>query len=240
MPGRKLSYDQRYLTSIFQSTDPTPTRNKRTAHRWQRGETDALSYRSFPTATNLPEVQESHRRAIFHRMRPDDLRSELERNHAGAFGWALTCCRWDRSQAEDTLQATYLKILDGRARFDGNSTFRTWLFGVVRRTAAEQRRSVSRYRRRLERWIARRSSDTASANSDPAQSVVRSETSRALIQALNQLPLRQREVLHLVFYQDLTIAEASDVLSISLGTARTHYERGKTTLRRLLEGNVDP
>jgi RNA polymerase sigma-70 factor (ECF subfamily) len=41
-------------------------------------------------------------------------------------------------------------------------------------------------------------------------------------------------VLHLVFYQDLTVEEASRILNISLGTARTHFARGKDQLRKLL------
>src|SRR5207302_1267667 len=49
----------------------------------------------------------------------------------------------DRSAAEDALQASYLKILDGRARFDGRASFRTWLFAVVRNTAAELRRRAA-------------------------------------------------------------------------------------------------
>ena len=77
-----------------------------------------------------------------------DLTAELEQLHTAAFGWALSCCGWDRSAAEDVLQATYLKLLDGRARFDGRSTFRTFVFGVIARTAREARRRAA-----LRRWL---------------------------------------------------------------------------------------
>jgi len=42
-----------------------------------------------------------------------------------------------------------------------------------------------------------------------------------------------------VFYQDLTIQEAAEVLAMPVGTARTHYERGKERLRLLLEPAED-
>ena len=147
-------------------------------------------------------------------------------------GWALTCCKWDRSEADDVLQTSYLKVLSGRATFHERSSFRTWLFGIIRVTALERRR-----RSLVQRLLFERSADAADAIDpapDPASAVTRSQESSELVNALSTLPARQRDVLHLVFYQELTIREAADVLGISIGTARTHYERGKARLRELL------
>lgn len=161
-----------------------------------------------------------------------DLDEELARHHEAAFGWALACCRWDRSVAEDVLQTAYLKIIDGRARFAGKGEFRAFLFAVIRHTARDERR------RRMVRqmlplaWLARSGAIDESLNG--AEEIVRDETSRRLVAALGDLSARQREVLVLVFYHDLTIAAAAEVLGVSVGTARIHYERGKAQLRRLL------
>jgi len=167
-------------------------------------------------------------------MSPEDLATQLEQLHAAAFGWALSCCGWDRTTAEDVLQASYLKILDGRARFGGRSSFRTWVFGVIGRTAREIRRRTA-----LGRWLplARLlfGPEGADGQPDAVTALAHAEETARLVRALRRLPVRQRDVLHLVFYEDLTIAEAAAVLGVALGTARTHYERGKTALRRMLE-----
>jgi RNA polymerase sigma-70 factor (ECF subfamily) len=166
-------------------------------------------------------------------MKEADVRAELERHHADSFGWALHCCRRNAEEAEDVLQASYLKVIDGRARYDGRSGFKTWLFGVIRRTAAESRRSRL-VRDGLRARFAQSAPDRTSS-SHPLDAVARDETTKALLEGLEALSARQRDVLHLVFYQDLSIQEAAGVLRIAVGTARTHYERGKTALRARLD-----
>jgi RNA polymerase sigma-70 factor (ECF subfamily) len=163
---------------------------------------------------------------------PVDLEAELARCHAAAHAWALACCRWDRDGAADVLQASYLKVVDGRARFEGRASFSTWLFGVIRLTAAEHRRREWMRRVLPLTWLDDRPEGRA-ADDVPA-ALIRSEQAQQLVCALERLPRRQREVLHLVFYQNVSIAEAAVVMGVSVGSARTHYERGKQRLRMLL------
>jgi RNA polymerase sigma-70 factor (ECF subfamily) len=168
-------------------------------------------------------------------MTETDLQGELERMHTASFGWALWCCHHRREEAEEVLQIVYLKVLEGTARFGGESSLRTWLFAVIRRTALEQRRRRWLRQQIFERWLSVQ--PDSPSGPDPEAMASKSERNRALIQALSDLSVRQREVLHLVFYQDLTVEEASRVLEISVGTARTHFERGKRQLRKVLTGS---
>ena len=165
-------------------------------------------------------------------MDQEEIRSRLVLNHQDSFGWALHCVRFDPSEAEETLQTAYLKVLRGRARFDGRASFRTWLFGVIRRTALERRRWRGTRALLLDRWRIT-GAQPAAADDDPLALLIQGDEARALVRSLARLPGRQRDVLHLVFYQDMSITEAAGVLGVRLGTARTHYERGKARLREL-------
>ncbi|RMF64367.1 MAG: RNA polymerase sigma factor [Bacteroidetes bacterium] len=163
------------------------------------------------------------------------LRAELERHHRDAYGWALACCDHDPDLAEDVLQTTYLKVLEGKARYDGRAAFRTWLFAVIRNTAIDALRRRRTRRLSLRRLALRQPPDAhVLPEDDAALGHEEAERFRAL---LKRLPARQREVLHLVFYHDLTIAEAARVMGVGLGSARTHYERGKQRLRQWLTPN---
>jgi RNA polymerase sigma factor (sigma-70 family) len=163
-----------------------------------------------------------------------DLQQELERLHQASFGWALWCCNHRKEEAVEVLLASYLKVLEGAASFDGRASVRTWFFSVVRRTAWEQRRRRWVRESLLGRWLT--DPPVLKPQNAPDEALTYAEESRALREMLAKLPRRQREVLHLVFYQDLTIEDSAGVLNISLGTARTHFQRGKATLRDLLAG----
>ena len=164
-------------------------------------------------------------------------RSELERSleglHAQSWGWALACCGRDRELAEEALQSAYLRILSGAARFDDRSAFRSWVFGVIRRTAWEEMRW-----RRLLRTREPTDDEATDLAIDPAPgadaAAEQAQLRETLVAALAALSVRQREVLELVFYHDMTVEEAAGVMAVSVGSARTHYARGKQALAATL------
>jgi len=160
------------------------------------------------------------------------LRVLLERSHRENYGWALSCCSHDPVEAEDVLQTAYLKVLDGKARYDGKAAFKTWLFSVIRNTAAEERRRA--IMRRLLLFKYQKNTDHV-VEGDLGEATYRSHIRAILRSTLAALPKRQREVLQLVFYHALSLQEAADVMRISIGSARTHYDRGKKRLRQWLE-----
>lgn len=162
-------------------------------------------------------------------MQISELKPELEKLHPASFGWALNCCRHNHAEAEEVLQMVYLKILQGKARYRGDSKLQTWLFAVIRKTAVSERR------KHIFRTLKSIAAATGNTDAQPQVSLERSELRQRFNQALARLPERQRETLHLVFYQDLSLSEAAEVMNISVGSARRHYERGKKRLREALD-----
>ncbi len=162
----------------------------------------------------------------------------LQALHEQSYSWALSCCRYDRGEAADVLQQSYVHLIEGSARFDGASTLKTWLFAVIRNVARQ------RARRHLlwTRWFVAESSqlterEDAGITSD-AQDVQQRERRSRVREALAWLSARQRETLELTFYRDLTIEQAARVMGISVGSARVHYERGKRVLAGRLERDL--
>jgi len=164
---------------------------------------------------------------------PSTTRAYLERSlrelHEASWGWALSCCGRNHADAEEVLQRTYVKVLEGKASYGGDSSFRTWLLGVIRLTALEHRR-----------WSLVRSLWAPLTGGEPSSrrgqddTLADHEHHAMLVEALAEVSERQRQVLHLVFYQDMSIAEAAVVMGVSLGSARQHYERGKSSLAAAL------
>src|SRR5262249_34936315 len=142
------------------------------------------------------------------------------------WAWALACCGRNREAAHDVLHDVYVKILAGRARFDRLSSFKTWLFGVIRLTARNAQRKAAFVNLFFE--------PIPEHFTVAAPAAIEDEISEAFRAAVNALPQRQRQIAALIFEHDQTLEEAAAILRISIGAARQHYARAKEKLRAAL------
>ncbi|MEN2281788.1 RNA polymerase sigma factor [Algoriphagus sp. SE2] len=144
----------------------------------------------------------------------------LKTYHREAYIWARQCCAFDDELAKDVLQQVYLKILEGKAKLKEVEKAKTWLFSIIRYSAIDQLRKQGKL---------------ISLDESYEVEDLKEEIDQTDYQAIIQLlPKMQQEVILMVFYHQMTIEQSAEVLQIGLGTARTHYDRGKKKLKELI------
>ncbi len=163
----------------------------------------------------------------------DNSSVELEALHDEAFKWACSCCHYDEDDAKEVLQQVYLEIISNKAVFRGESTLRTWLFGVIRNVALRLQRtqnSAELLREKMKFLMGENE-----CGDEVLQAQERNRLSHEVIQAISSLPTMQRQVVELVYYREFTLAESAEVLGIGIGSTRTHFHRAKQALSGLLQ-----
>lgn len=127
--------------------------------------------------------------------------------------------------ARDLLQEIFERALRGASRYRGDSSLRTWLYGIARHVVGEVRRD------RLEPdW------DLSPADLAPrAESLlIAAESRRQLIWALERLPDEQAIVVELCRLDGLSHERVGEILGVRPATSRKRLERALGTLRGML------
>ncbi len=151
-------------------------------------------------------------------------KDQLELLHHDSYLWCLSCCNYDNEMAKDVLQNVYLKIYEDRAIFREKSTLKTWLFSIIKYTSIDFMRKEPKHTEKL-REVHFQIPDSEKHGN---------EREIAFKRIIESLSTQQREALTLAFYHDLTLEEIAPLLKISIGSVRTHYERGKENFKKLL------
>lgn len=134
----------------------------------------------------------------------------------------------DLGQAEEVVQDAFVEMHRRWAQLDDPERAPAYL----RRTVVNRSRSALRHRGVVQRHLARQHRiDEAPPADEP---VLADSRRRAVLDALQRLPRRQREVLALRYYLDLSESEIAETLGISRGAVKSHASRGSAALRPLL------
>ena len=148
-------------------------------------------------------------------------RELYDRHAVRVYRFALSLVR-NAALAEEVLQETMIAVWKSAAKFRGASKATTWILGIAR----NQAHSLLRREKRGDRLP-----EASPPAPDPASSV---ELSVKVQEALERLSPQHREVLHLVFYEELSVAEAAEVLAIPAGTVKSRMFNARKALAKEL------
>jgi len=134
---------------------------------------------------------------------------------------------WDESEAEDLVQECLMRVARRWPRIRRMEQPRAYARRILVNRALDGARGRARRRSELEPGL------PASATAvDPLAAI---DTRAELIDALGRLPARQRAVLVLRYFNDLTETQVAEVLGCSPGTVKSSSSRGLARLREVLQ-----
>ena len=144
------------------------------------------------------------------------------------FGLALRRLR-DRQRAEDAVQETFTAVWRSAGSYrPERGPAAPWLYAVARNAIVDRLRARTDPPGELP--------ETASAEPGPAERAESSYVSWRVQRAMEELPEREREVLELAYWSEMSQSEVAGYLNIPLGTVKTRTRSGLSRLADLLEG----
>ena len=152
---------------------------------------------------------------------------------------------WSRAVAEEVTQDTWLAVLRGVERFEGRSSFKTWLFRILLNRA---RSAASREQRagRPDDSIVEDRFDSSGAWATPPEAwadrvddrLVAEQLAARVQQLLPALPDSQRQVVVLRDLEGVSPDDVANLLGVSDGNQRVLLHRGRARLRQLLAADM--
>ncbi len=131
--------------------------------------------------------------------------------------------------AQDIVQETFCRALASLPNFRGEAGVYTWLFAIMRNIYLKQLRRE----RRFFRFLAHQPR-VVHAEADPMRHCENQSTQTHLLEALQKLSARQREIIVLRFVNEMKIADIARVLSLPEGTVKSRLFKAGNRLQALI------
>jgi RNA polymerase sigma-70 factor, ECF subfamily len=134
-----------------------------------------------------------------------------------------------REEAQDVAQDVCVKLAGAVSSFRGAAEFSTWLYRVAYNTAIDHMRARARLRR------GERSDVVVLFQGRAAESAETIMAGSELWDEVRRLPQQQRDAVILVYAEDLTHAEAAEIMGCTEKTVSWHLHEARKRLRARLD-----
>jgi RNA polymerase sigma-70 factor (ECF subfamily) len=141
---------------------------------------------------------------------------------------AATVLCWSQADVDDVVQETMLSAYKSYASFRGDSSFLTWAYRILARAAQAANHKQAKV-------LPAEYALTQPQHLPPVdRTIILDEEAREVVDAIRSLPERQREIITLYLLKQLSYAEISSAIDISLGTVKATIFEAKISLRAAL------
>jgi RNA polymerase sigma-70 factor (ECF subfamily) len=155
----------------------------------------------------------------------------LEMYYADVYSYLRRLCG-SAADAEDLTQQTFLKVWSSLGSFTGRSKFSTWLYRIAHNTYIDwRRRNAVDARNHSDQWW----QDCIDDNSSPMAGAADRQLAQRLYDIVDRLDENKRSVVHLHYYQGLSIRQTAKVLGIATSTVKYRLRE----VLRILRVKVD-
>lgn len=132
--------------------------------------------------------------------------------------------------AEELTHEAFIEIWRSAPNFRGDSSASTWMFSVARNTA------LSAMRRRREDALDEDAAVMLEDTDDtPETAVQKTDKSQIMRECIDELTADQREVIDLVYYQEKSVNEVSEITGVPPATVKTRMFYARKRLSELLK-----
>lgn len=122
-----------------------------------------------------------------------------------------------RHDAEDLTQQTFLKVWSSLDGFAGRSKFSTWLYRIAHNTYLDWlRKNAAGTQSRPDQWW----QECIDKNHGPFVNVAERQLAQRIYEMVDKLDEDKKHVVHLHYYQGLSIRETAKVLNIATSTVK--------------------
>ncbi len=147
----------------------------------------------------------------------------------------------NRADAEDIVQETFYQYLKSSKDFGDEEYEKAWLIRVTLNGCCKMWRSGF-YKRRgdvpdLEALDSEGGAE--SGNQGPEEAFLDKEKARMVLEAVWKLPAAYRDVIHLFYYEDLSVKEIAVILERKVSTVTSQLTRGREILKKNLKEEYD-
>ncbi|MDR3764463.1 MAG: sigma-70 family RNA polymerase sigma factor [Acidobacteriota bacterium] len=165
----------------------------------------------------------------------------IVREHQSMVFRSLARLLGSREQVEDLAQEVFLRLYRGMQNFRGEARLTTYIYRIVLNVVQDEwkrqkpEQEFVSFDEPESRWDER----LPSGELDPEQQLGGRQLAAELNAALQELSAAERSALVLFHQEDCTYEQIAHLLSLPIGTVRTHLHRGRKKLQKLMQNRME-